>query len=150
MTQRSVTHATIAIERTYNATPASVFAAWASAEAKKQWFGGAQGNAKYKLDFKVGGKETSRGELSEGQAYTYDATYQDIVPNERIIYSYDMTFAGKRISVSVVTVELKPAGKGTKLTFTEQGAFLDGLDNPAQRESGTAEMLDKLGTTLKA
>ena len=105
---------------------------------------------KYKLDFKVGGRETSRGDLPDGQMYTYDAMFQDIVPNERIIYSYDMTFGGQRISVSVTTVELKPAGKGTKLTFTEQGAFLDGLDNPAQREAGTKQILDKLGTTLKA
>ena len=111
--------------------------------------GAAEGNGTYKLDFKVGGRESSRGDLPDGQTYTYDATFQDIVPDERIIYSYDMVFGGKRISVSVSTVELKPAGKGTKLTFTEQGAFLDGLDNPAQREAGTKQILDKLGTTLK-
>ena len=29
MTERSVTHATFVIERTYDATPARVFAAWA-------------------------------------------------------------------------------------------------------------------------
>jgi hypothetical protein len=34
MTQRSVTHATFAIERTYDAAPARVFAAWATSEAK--------------------------------------------------------------------------------------------------------------------
>jgi uncharacterized protein YndB with AHSA1/START domain len=150
MTMRSATHATFVIERTYDASPAKVFAAWATADAKARWFGAAEGNGTYKLDFKVGGRESSRGDLPDGQTYTYDATFQDIVPNERIIYSYDMVFGGKRISVSVTTVELKPAGKGTKLTFTEQGVFLDGLDNPAQREAGTKQILDKLGTTLKA
>ena len=38
MTERSVTHATFAIERIYNAPPARVFAAWATAEAKASWF----------------------------------------------------------------------------------------------------------------
>ena len=150
MTMRSATHATFVIERTYDASPAKVFAAWATADAKARWFGAAEGNGTYKLDFKVGGRESSRGDLPDGQTYTYDATFQDIVPDERIIYSYDMVFGGKRISVSVTTVELKPAGKATKLTFTEQGAFLAGLDNPAQREAGTKQILDKLGTTLKA
>ena len=52
------------------------------------------------------------------------------MPNERIIYGYDMHLDDKRISVSLATVEFKPAGKGTRLTFTEQGAFLDGFDDP--------------------
>ena len=38
MTERSVTHATFVIERTYDASPARVFAAWSEAEAKARWF----------------------------------------------------------------------------------------------------------------
>lgn len=37
MTARSVTHDKFTIERTYPATPARVFAAFASAEAKASW-----------------------------------------------------------------------------------------------------------------
>jgi uncharacterized protein YndB with AHSA1/START domain len=40
MTNRSVTHATFVIERTYEATPARVFAAWADPKAKARWFVG--------------------------------------------------------------------------------------------------------------
>ena len=39
MSNRSATHATFVIERDYDAPPAQVFAAWASVEAKNQWFG---------------------------------------------------------------------------------------------------------------
>ena len=39
---------------------------------------------------------------------------------------------------------------GTKLTLTEHGAFLDGLDSVASREGGTASLLDKLGQQLGA
>jgi uncharacterized protein YndB with AHSA1/START domain len=37
---------------------------------------------------------------------------------------------------------------GTRLLFTEQGAFFDGLDDPAQREHGTGWLLDRLGKVL--
>ncbi|MBV8652023.1 MAG: SRPBCC domain-containing protein, partial [Alphaproteobacteria bacterium] len=73
----------------------------------------------------------------------------DIVPDERIIYSYDMHLDDKRISVSLATIELKPAGAGTRLVFTEQGVFLDGYDDAGSRERGTQGLLDKLGAWLK-
>jgi hypothetical protein len=53
-----------------------------------------------------------------------------------------------RISVSLGTLELRREGNATHLTYTEQGAFLDGYDNPKQRELGTVELFDKLATTL--
>ena len=52
-----------------------------------------------------------------------------------------------RISVSVATIEFAAAPEGTALTWTEQGAYLDGIDGPqapALRKEGTAEMLDGL------
>ena len=54
-----------------------------------------------------------------------------------------------RISVSVATIEFAPAGDGTKLTLTEQGAYLDGLDDPAEREHGTGELLGALADALE-
>ena len=66
------------------------------------------------------GASASPVALPGGPIHHYDAIYQDIVPNERIIYGYDMHLDDKRISVSLATVEFKPAGKGTRLTFTEQ------------------------------
>ena len=52
-------------------------------------------------------------------------------------------------AVSLATVELKPAGAGTRLIFTERAVFLDGYDNPAQREEGTRALLDNLDTSLR-
>ena len=119
MTERSVEHATFVVERTYDATPARVFAAWAEPEAKARWFRGPDERvAEFELDFRVGGREINRGAV-EGQEYTYEALYQDIVPDERIVYAYDMHMAGERISVSLGTVELTPEGGGTRLTYTE-------------------------------
>jgi len=70
------------------------------------------------------------------------------VPDQRIIYAYDMYMDEKRISCSLATIVLSPEGKGTRLVYTEQGAFLDGLDEPKIRESGMGSLLDALGKAL--
>jgi len=150
--KRSVTHHTFTIERVYDATPARVFAAFAQAGPKRRWFAGEDDGfttAEYQLDFRVGGRELWRGKPpSNGPTVSYDARYQDIVPEQRIVLSYDMHLGDDRISVSLMTVELAPEGKGTRLKLTEQDAFLDGHDLPSAREHGTRELLEKLGTTL--
>ncbi|HVK68773.1 MAG TPA: SRPBCC family protein [Polyangium sp.] len=143
MTERSVTHTTFVIERFFQVSPARVFAAWSTAEQKRKWFGCHEG-ATHELDFRVGGRETYRGGPKGGPIYTNETRFQDIVPNQRIVYTYDMQRDETRISVSVVTIELKAEGKGTRLVFTEQGAFLDGHDAPEGREHGTKIVLDKL------
>jgi uncharacterized protein YndB with AHSA1/START domain len=149
MSKRSTTHATFVIERNYDASPARVFAAWADKSAKGQWFGPPEGGAGHELDFRIGGREHFEASIG-GALYSYDALYEDIVADERIVYTYNMHCDGARMSVSVSTVEMLAAGEGTHLRYTEQGAFLDGLDTPQAREHGTAEILDKLGQALGA
>jgi uncharacterized protein YndB with AHSA1/START domain len=147
MTARSTEHATFAIERTYDAPPARVFAAWADPVAKTRWFGG--DNDDYELDFRIGGRELNRGGEPGGAVYTYDAVYRDIVEDERIVYTYEMYLDEARISVSVTSVDFAPQDAGTRLTFTEHGVFLDGLDSPALREQGTGHLLEALGAVLR-
>ena len=147
MSNRSATHATFVIERDYGAPAAQVFAAWASLEAKSQWFGPESSGGHHELDFREGGREHFEAGVG-GDVYLYDALYEDIVPDERIVYTYNMHRDDVRMSVSVATVELASAGAGTHLRYTEQGVFLDGTDTPAAREHGTAELLDKLGVAL--
>jgi len=152
MSERSVTHNTFTIERAYDAPVARVFKAFADWEAKKQWFNSPadweQGEAN--MDFRVGGTEVNKGGPKGGPVHSFLSRYYDIVPNERIVYAYEMYMDEKRISVSVATFELKAEGGRTRLKLTEQGAYLDGFDNGAQREAGTRELLDALGESLKS
>jgi uncharacterized protein YndB with AHSA1/START domain len=151
MTERSIEHATFVIERTYEASPNRVFAAWADPEAKRRWFGnsGDQPSGEYELDFRVGGQELNSGSGPDGHVYTYEARYQDIVPDRRIVYTYDMRRGETRISVSLATVEFEPEGDRTRLVLTEHGAFLDGEDKPEYRERGTGGLLDALDAELE-
>jgi uncharacterized protein YndB with AHSA1/START domain len=147
MKERSTRHGTFTIERRYPATPARVFAAWSDPAAKARWFSGADGwhTETLEFDFSVGGRERVRTGPLGGKVHCFDCTYQDIVPEERIIYSYDMHIAEARISVSLATVELKPERAHTRLIFTEQAVYLDDFDDGGGRERGTQELLDKLG-----
>jgi uncharacterized protein YndB with AHSA1/START domain len=147
MTDRSATYATFTIERTYPVPPARVFAAFADREAKARWMGSRDveptGDAT-EFDFRVGGRERFNFKEANGPTCDYDALYYDIVADQRIVYCYEMYADGARISVSVATVELAADASGTKLTYTEQGAFLDGLDRPEYRQQGTEEQFDAL------
>jgi uncharacterized protein YndB with AHSA1/START domain len=150
VTDRSVAHATFVLERMYGAAPARVFAAWADPAAKARWFRSPEewGRGEFELDFRVGGREFNRGGPKGGPVVAYSARYQDIVPDERIVYTYSMHLDQALLSVSVATVELYSEGTGTRLVLTEQGAFLDGRDSPDQRQQGAGELLDALGAEL--
>ena len=80
--------------------------------------------------------------------HSFEARYFDIVPNERIVFAYDLLLDGRLISVSLTTVEVRPDGDGTRLVFTEHGAFFDDVEDPAEREHGTGLLLDGLAAFL--
>ena len=151
MTQRSAVHATFCIEKVYDATPARVFQAFADQGQKDRWFGGPDEWTRDErtFDFRVGGRETNVGGPVGQPPHGFFALYQDIVPDQRIVYTYDMKIGDKRISVSLATVEIRPEGQGARLVVTEQGVFLDGYDDAGSREHGTRWLIDKLGDALK-
>jgi uncharacterized protein YndB with AHSA1/START domain len=151
MNKRSVKHGSFVVERRYPAHPAKVFGAWADAAAKAIWMDDPDfksDGSKADLDFRVGGYERFSGLAPDGTAYSYEALYYDIVPEYRIVYSYEMYLGDARTSVSLATVEIVPDGQGSKLTYTEQGAFLDEIDKIEEREEGTNFILDNLGKYL--
>lgn len=143
MKEYSIQHDMFSLERTYTASPARVFAAWTDPASKANWFAKAD-----EFDFRVGGREIIRGGEPGGPIYASIFTFQEIVPEHRILYTATIDMEEKRISVSVITVELKSDGAGTKLVYTEQCAFLDGLDSKEAHIEGANDFLDKLAVEL--
>ncbi|MBR2813340.1 MAG: SRPBCC family protein [Reyranella sp.] len=151
MIKRSALPATFTIDRHYPAKPARVFAAWATVEAKARWAycDEAWKPQLHELDFRVGGRERAITGPAGGTRHIFEAIYWDIVPGERIVFSYDMHLDARRISVSLSTIEFFAEAGGTRMRFTEQGVFLDGYDDVAGREEGTRIGLDNLERVLR-
>jgi len=151
MKERTVTHGTFVIERSYPVPPQRVFAAFSDSAKKQRWFaaGDEPEIEEFTMDFRVGGMERKRFKVKQiGLVCENNTVYQDIVPNSRIIFVYTMSGAGHVISSSQATVELLPTEKGTDLIFTEQGAFFEHSDGPEGRKHGWGVLLDQLASEL--
>jgi uncharacterized protein YndB with AHSA1/START domain len=158
MSEQPVVHSTFAVERTYPASPARVFAAFADPAVKRRWLLDGKGFAaeEYSADFRVGGFEKSRftftggppGAPPPGTKMGNDTVYLDIVRDRRIVFAYAMLVGDRRHSVSLATVELSPSGDGTRLLFTEQAAFFEPSDGRQLREAGWRELLAKVEEAL--
>ncbi len=90
----------------------------------------------------------ARGRLPDGTQLSVEWTYVDIVEARRIVYASTLHGGGKLATASLTTVELDAVDGATRLTLTEQAAYLDGQEDPAWRERGTGSWLDALGTEL--
>ena len=150
-TQRTVTHASFTIERSYSKPPERVFAAFSDPAKKRRWFAEGEGFEiqKFEMDFRVGGREHCSFRVTadspvKGASMSNETVYQDIVPNQRIVLAYTMNNGGKPFSASLATIELLPDGGGTHVVFTEQAAFFENADGPKIREQGWNELLKRL------
>jgi uncharacterized protein YndB with AHSA1/START domain len=155
MQEQSVIHSTFVIERSYPKTAERVFSAFADAASKRRWFaeGGSHDVEEFVMDFRVGGSERTRyrfkaGTPFEGVAVSNEGSYQDIVPDRRIVMASTMTLGDRRISASLVTVEFLATDVGTDLICTHQGAFFEGADGPGIREAGWRHLLEQLAKEL--
>jgi uncharacterized protein YndB with AHSA1/START domain len=148
--QNSVLHSTFCIERTYPQPPARVFSAFADKAKVRRWRVEGEGFKihEFTFDFRVGGSEVSRFSHAGGPEIRLDAQFQDIIPDQRIVFVYRMAMGNKPFSASLTTVELVPSGEGTLLTYTEQGAFFDGFDSAQGREEGCRGLLESLAVEL--
>ena len=157
MQQHSAIHNTFVIERTYNAAPGRVFAAFADRAKKRRWFAEGEHHEveEFTMDFRAGGHERAVYRFKEGTPFAgvllaAEGIYLDIAPNQRIVSGSTMAFDGKRISASLLTVELLPADMGTNLICTHQGVFFEGSDGPTIREAGWRKLLEQLSSEFQA
>ena len=149
--QDAVIHNTFQIERTYPQSPDRVFFGLSDKEMVRRWRIESEGCQvhEFTFDFRIGGSEVTRFSFANGPEIRLDSQFQDIIPNRRIVFAYRMAMGPHPFSASLTTVELEPSGTGTRLIYTEQGAFFDSADSVKDREHGCRELLEKLAEELQ-
>ena len=127
-----------------NAGPAKVWAAWTNPEKIAGWFGVPaklkEGSLQAETDLRVGGRYRISFDATDGEHFQVGGVYREIVPNERLVFSWAWHSTPER--ESLVTVQLKPDGAGTLLTFHHEQFF----DQAARdnHERGWTELFEKL------
>ncbi len=137
------------IERRFDARPQRVFRAFTDREAKQRWMGCDEVHSPTieQLDFRIGGREISRGGGEDGAEHLFEGTYLDIVEGRRFVLAFVMHVGGRKLSASIASVEVLPDGEGCRLIFNEQGVYF-GADGWAEREEGTSQGMNQLAAWL--
>lgn len=142
----TIAHATLVMERTYNASASRVFAAWADVEARKRWSAPTDNiRIEYEAaNFREGGKDVSRC-IEPGNAdYVATVTYLDIRKDQRIVFAEDVVHGDKRVSAALISMELAPKGGATRLALTMQIASFEGAGMEQGYQFGWSSALNNL------
>jgi len=143
------------------ASPERVWALLSEPELRATWvrMPGPSGTATREFDFRVGGGERLTNTFSSGgtrEELENRSVFYDIVPNERIVSSYQAVVSGILRWIALVTIELAPddAG-GTHLEWTEQYSFVHpstpgGVDDVKHLIGGTRLRLNGLVAAVGA
>jgi uncharacterized protein YndB with AHSA1/START domain len=128
--------------RRLKASPAKVYSAWTDPEKIVRWFGRADlkpETMRAAIDARVGGRYRVSFD-TESEYYEVGGVYREVVPNERLVFSWAWHSTPER--ESLVTVTLKPDGDGTLLTVHHAQLFDDAAREGHER--GWLGALDKL------
>lgn len=141
-----VTRPSLSFKRRLDAPPAKVYAAWTDPQKIVRWFGrpdAKPGSFHAEVDARIGGRFRVSFSTAD-EYYEVGGVYREVVPNERLVFSWAWHSTPQR--QSQVTVALKPDGDGTLLTLLHELLF----DEAAREghERGWTSALDKLGKYL--
>ena len=108
----------LTIKRRFNAAPAKVYEAWTDPKVIARWFG-PEGvtRVEAETDLRVGGRYHITMHVP-GDQHDVFGVYREIVPNERLIFSWAWKTTPDR--ESLVTVTFKPDGTGTIMTLLHE------------------------------
>ena len=146
MSESTTVHATLIFERTVPATADRVFTAYADVDERKKWGAPSDNTALIydQADFCEGGEDAFRCGAKSNPNIHGATRYLDVVVNRRIVSTETISVDGRRLCVSLSTLELNPDGDHTKLQSTIQLVSFVGQDMVKGHENGTNASLDNL------
>lgn len=118
----AATRPSLTLRRWLNASPARVYAAWTDPLRLAQWWGpGTPDDMNVvELDVRVGGA-FHIGFSYAGERHDVHGVYKEVVPGERLVFSWFWKSTPER--VSQVTVRCRPDGEGCMLTLIHEQLF---------------------------
>ena len=148
-TQQATTSVTLT--RFIKAPRRKVYDAWLRPEVLKQWMGGPTTLVPvFESDARVGGKyhlemQSVPADGSTGKRYLVDGTYQEMVPGEKLVFTW--ISATPVTGDSLVTVLFRDKDGGTEMTFThERFASPEAAE---QHRKGWTSSFEKLAALLQ-
>lgn len=142
-------HATIVLDRRYEAAPSRVFAEFANPVMRGQWSAPSGDELVYEESaFRVGGRDVFRCGPKGDLKFRGETVYHVIAPDVCVISSESLTANGRHLAVSLNTLEFQEDGGGTNLTLTIQIVSSVGADMVKGFEAGNRSALEGLATHL--
>jgi uncharacterized protein YndB with AHSA1/START domain len=133
----------LTIKRRFNAAPAKVYEAWTDPKVIARWFGPeGVSRVEAETDLRVGGKYHITMHVP-GDQHDVLGVYREIVPNEKLVFSWAWKSTPER--ESLVTVTFKADGAGTIMTLLHEQFFdEDACNRHNQGWTGAIDKLEKL------
>ena len=131
----------LVITRLLSAPPALVFQAWTDPARMMKWFA-PEGLAtpQAECDLRVGGRYRVLMREPDGVEHDVSGEYLEIIPDRKLVFTW--AWRNSPEIVSLVTVELEPAGKATQLTLRHER--LADVESRDSHNSGWSTALNKL------
>jgi uncharacterized protein YndB with AHSA1/START domain len=140
----------IAMKRVFDAPRELVFEAHSSCEHLRRWWGPRNYEvAECEVDFRPGGRWRIVHRDAEGNEYAFRGEYREIVPPERITWTFEFEGMPGNVSVETLTLEEHDG----KTTFSSVSVFdtveqRDGMLESGM-ETGAAETMERLDEYLE-
>jgi uncharacterized protein YndB with AHSA1/START domain len=143
--QAEIQERRVVVERLIDAPVALVYAAWTDPAQVRQWWGPrCFTTPECEMDVRVGGRLYMIMQGPQGPGYPMDGYFQEIVPNEKLVFSNrPLGPDGQPLADGVTTVTFRAVGDKTQLTMemVARTSFLPMLEGMDQ---GCNEQTDKL------
>ena len=128
---------TVRLQRRIAAPPDRVFAAWVDPVYLAQWMSPI-GHAEAEVEPWVGGRLRVTM-VGGGRRIEHRGEYREVVPDRRLVFTWQSPYTGP--GPSVVTVQLEPYEAGTLLTVIHERLPADQVES---HRNGWTPMLDRL------
>jgi len=147
---------TLVTTRIYDAPREAVYKAWIDPKQLARWFP-PEGftSPRCEIDARPGGvfrvdMKAPAGPPFNGQVFPGPGTFREVVPNERLVFTMEPEFEGRKLAMVLTTVRFEDLGTKTRCTVEQTLETVEAFEAMAKQgmAEGIAQSLGKLAGVL--